>query len=119
MKKKDLILIASVLIAAIVVWLIISFASKTDTGKVYIKVDGNTQGVYDLNKNQEIVIKDGTNILQIKDGEAFMIDADCPDKLCMKHKPIKQNHESIICLPNKVVVEVLSDAEQEYDSNTN
>ncbi len=38
-----------------------------------------------------------------------MTQADCPDGICANHKPIHKTGESIICLPHKVVVTVISD----------
>ena len=55
----------------------------------------------------------------VKNGKAKMIEADCPDKLCMHQKAVSKNHESIICLPNKVVVEVESSENSKYDAVTN
>ena len=46
------------------------------------------------------------NILVIKDGRADMTDADCPDRICVNHRPVSQEGETIVCLPHKVVVEV-------------
>ena len=40
-----------------------------------------------------------------------MIRADCPDQLCVKQKAVSKNKESIICLPNKVVIEGKDSAE--------
>ena len=54
--------------------------------------------------------------IQIKDGEASMIEADCPDQICVHEKAISADGESIICLPNKIVVEVESDKESELDA---
>ena len=61
----------------------------------------------------------GTNILTIKNGKAKMTDADCPDQLCVHQKAASKNHESIICLPNKVVVEVDGSEESEFDAVAN
>lgn len=61
-------------------------------------------------KDDTIEIKNGdgdvTNTLVIKGGVADMTSADCPDHLCVKQKAISKEGESIICLPNKVVVTV-------------
>ena len=57
--------------------------------------------------------------MKIKDGEADMISADCPDKLCVHQKAISKDGESIICLPNQVVVEIESSESSEYDAVTN
>ena len=45
-----------------------------------------------------------------------MIDADCPDKLCEYQNAISQSGETIVCLPNKVIVIVAGDDEDEFDA---
>ena len=57
----------------------------------------------------------GQNVLQIKDGYASIIEADCPDKLCQKQKKIRYNGETLVCLPHKVIVSVISYEETEID----
>lgn len=42
----------------------------------------------------------------IRDGKADMKEADCPDKLCVHQKAISAENESIVCLPDRVVVTV-------------
>ena len=76
-------------------------------------------GTYALGEEQEIpIVQDGvtTNVLTIRDGRADMTEADCPDKLCVHQKAISKNHEMIVCLPNKVVVEVTGSEENGFDS---
>ncbi len=46
------------------------------------------------------------NVLLIKDGQASMTEADCPDLICVHHKPVSREGETIVCLPHKLVVEV-------------
>jgi len=36
-----------------------------------------------------------------------VIEADCPDKICVKHTNIKNAGETIICLPHKLVIEIV------------
>ena len=50
---------------------------------------------------------DFENIIIIKDGKASMAKADCPDKICVNHAAISKKGETIVCLPHKVVVEVV------------
>jgi len=119
MKKNDLILIIIVIVLAAAAFLIHNFMGGDNAGVVTVKVDGELKGTYSLLENQEIEINGGSNILVIKDGEADMIWADCPDKLCVKQKSVSKNNENIICLPNKVIVEVESDENSEYDAVTN
>jgi len=119
MKKNDLILIIIVIVLAAAAFLIHNFMGGDNAGVVTVKVDGELKGTYSLLENQEIEINGGSNILVIKDGEADMTWADCPDKLCVKQKSVSKNNENIICLPNKVIVEVESDENSEYDAVTN
>lgn len=118
-KKNDLILIIVVVVIAVAAFLLHNIMGNEQAGIVTVKVDGELKGRYSLLENQEIEINGGTNILVIKDGTADIIDANCPDKLCVKQKAVSKNHENIICLPNKVVVEVESSEDSEYDAVTN
>ena len=86
---------------------------------VVVKVDGKIEGTYSLGEDQEISINGGTNTLVIKNNRAKMKEADCPDQLCVNQKAISKNNESIICLPNKVVVEVESSENSEFDAVSN
>ena len=54
----------------------------------------------------------------IENGKADMISADCPDKLCVNQHAISSNGETIVCLPNKVVVEVEDGEEAQFDTQT-
>ena len=67
-------------------------------------------GRYDLAKEQKVPIYNDqgevTNTLLIRDHKADMIDADCRDLLCVKQKAIDRSGETIVCLPNRVVVSV-------------
>ena len=78
--------------------------NKGSHGSIRITVDGKEYGTYSLEKDQTIKIND-TNVCEIKDGQARMISAQCPDHLCMKQKAIDEKGGTIVCLPNKVVIE--------------
>ena len=113
-KKKDAVLILTVLLIAGAAFGVHEFAGGDGADTVTVKVDGKVTGTYPLAKDQKIRINGGTNILTIKNGKAKMTDADCPDQLCVHQKAASKNHESIICLPNKVVVEVDGSEESEF-----
>ena len=104
MKKKELIFTGGILVLAFVMWVGMSFVNKGSHGTICITVDGKEYGTYSLAKNQTIKIND-TNVCEIKDGQARMISAECPDHLCMKQKAIDEKGGTIVCLPNKVVIE--------------
>lgn len=119
LKKKDWILITVILCVAGLTVLVHTFIGGAGTNRVIVKIEGAIEGIYNLSEDREIELNGGTNLLQIKNGQASMLEADCPDQLCVHQKPVSLNHESIICLPNKVVVEVESSANREFDAVTN
>ena len=114
--RNDIILIVVMIALSLSSWFIIS-ANKTEGGSVVIMVDGKEYARYPLNTDRKVVIDDGDNynILVIKNGVASISDASCPDKLCMNQGDIHYNSETITCLPNKVVVKIISDVEPEVD----
>lgn len=121
MKKKDIILIAAVLVIALVSFAAIKMTQK-DGKEVVVTVDGEEVYKISINKDQiyKIPEKNGTNIMQIKDGKVTMKKADCKDQICADHKPIEKSGETIVCLPHKVVIEIKSEngKEQELDGVT-
>jgi len=50
----------------------------------------------------------GYNIVEIRDGQVSVTEASCPDQICVRHGPTDQTADPIVCLPNKLVVQVLS-----------
>lgn len=117
--KRDLLLIMALLLVCAVSAVAVYFLQSKNGAYAVVTIDGSEYGRYDLSKEQTIEIrKDGvvTNTLQIIDGHADMTDADCPDKLCVHQKAISKSTESIICLPNKVVVTIEGGSEGNFDS---
>lgn len=48
----------------------------------------------------------GYNLVEIGDEEVRVIEASCPDKLDVKQGTISKIGESIVCLPNKMLIEI-------------
>ncbi|MDO5589566.1 MAG: NusG domain II-containing protein [Lachnospiraceae bacterium] len=119
LKKKDWILILVIIVVAGLSFFLHNLLGAKGANCVVVKVDGKIEGTYSLGKDQEISINGGTNKLAIKYNRASMVEADCPDQLCVKQRSISKAHESIICLPNKVVVEVESAEGSTFDAISN
>lgn len=115
MKKKETIFIASILVIAGILWLGFRISGQRSHNTIRITVDGKEFGTYSLSKDQVIHIGD-TNVCEIKDGKVTMIEATCPDHYCMKQKAVDEHGGSIICLPNKVVIEGENTAEDSESS---
>lgn len=120
-KKNDFILIGVVLLIGISAIFLINM-TKTTGNKVLLIVKDKTVKTFPLNKDTTFTYRgdDGiSNSFQIKNGYVVMLDADCPDKLCVKHKKIHYNHETIVCLPHKLVIEVVGGDTNDVDMIAN
>lgn len=75
-----------------------------------VSVDGKVTEAYSLNNDFEKLIetnnKNYTNYLIVRDGVAFISEANCPDKICVAHRGIKSEGETIVCLPHKLVIAI-------------
>ncbi len=116
MKKHDFIVIGIIIIAAAAIFAFLYFGNN---GGVYVNVeiDGKTVETFSLSEDRTFVIEteNGTNTLVIKDGYASVSEADCPDKICVHHRKINRNGESIICLPHRVVISISDKNDDEVD----
>ena len=140
MKKNDWILIIAVCVTAVVLLGVQIFSpSATENGIVEIHIDGELCASYPLREDCLVVITedscteyspddherarkmddDVTNCLEISDGKAQMTWADCRDQICVNHRRISREGESIICLPNKVTISISGGKASEVDSVTN
>ena len=72
--------------------------------KVIIKQ--NNKVLYELSIYENKVIELEGNTVEIKNGKVDVINATCKNQICVKHKIIDEKGESIVCLPNRVVVEI-------------
>lgn len=120
MKKKDYIAIITIVIFVMIVFIIWKITFSESGSEVYISVD-NTEvfsaGLYEdclveicdekcRAISNETEYSGKGNLLIIKDGYADMLEADCRDHICVNMKSISKVGESIVCMPNKVVVSV-------------
>jgi len=102
--RRDIILIAALLILAVLLFV---FLRSHELGAgVIVRVEGVEIARYSLAEDGSFSLNGGTNTLVIKDGEAYLSDADCPDRLCVRQGKIKYTGETITCLPNKLTVAV-------------
>ena len=82
-------------------------------GKEYKKITFNPKMV---GKTIPIKTKYGYNLIEIGDEKVRVIEADCPDKLDVKQGYISKPGETIVCLPNRLIVEIKGEnGENEID----
>lgn len=120
MKKNDIRLLVGILILSVIAIAVFSL-TRTGGAKVRITIDGKDYKVLNLNEDTSFTVeeKDGNyNIIKIENNSVTMLGANCPDKLCVKHRKIHYSGESIVCLPHRVVVEIVGGKENEVDITT-
>lgn len=114
MKKGDYILIVLLILVSVgsffFMWIPPSGAGKT----AIVKVDG--QIVKEIPFTQEnvgkhfvIESKYGRNVVEMEADRVHVIEADCPDKLDVKQGYIEREGEMIVCLPNRMTIEIRED----------
>ncbi len=104
-ERNDRILIVGIMVCAVLLGLAFLLKGSGAGTTVVVTVSGEEYGRYSLLKEQVVQIGD-TNTLVIHNHEADMLFAECPDQICVKHTPISETDENIICLPNQVVVTI-------------
>lgn len=122
MKKRRLIndiLLILVLVTVPVIILLVNISpGSSSLGTLRITVDGSIYATAPMSEDTEIIVdtEDGFNKVIIKDGEAWILTADCNEQICVQHRAISKNGEQIVCLPHKVVLEIISKDESDIDS---
>ena len=117
--KADLVLLAVLLLFGVLAFFAVRMLTQKNGTDVQVLLHGEIYGTYPLSEEQKIPIHQNgtvTNTLQIADGTVKMIQADGPDKLCVHQNAIAGQGETIVCLPNQVVVQILGTKEPGLDS---
>ena len=111
-KKGDMILSAVIVLVAVAL-LLFNVFSGSDGKRVRVTLDGEVYAEFDLSDEltHKIETSFGINVVKIKNGKVSVIDADCPDKYCVEHVAINSTGETIVCLPHRMVVEIVGDSD--------
>ena len=88
--------------------------------KAVIRVDGKVEAEILLDGSRigekiTFQTKYGCNVLEVGDEWVRMIEATCPDKLDVKQGKITRVGERIICLPHRLVVEIVGEEPVKLD----
>lgn len=105
--RNDAILIAVLMLLGGALALFL-YVTRQDGGYVSVQVDGETHMELPLSQDTRVVLGEGehTNVLVIEDGTAQVVEASCPDQICVNQGAIRYAGESIVCLPHRLVVTV-------------
>lgn len=78
-----------------------SVAEIVSAGEVIETVDlSKVTGTYEIEVNTE----SGYNKISVEPGRIAVIEADCPDKICVNQGYIEDSGLPIVCLPHKLTI---------------
>ena len=119
LKKRDIIVIVLLLFLSILMAVFVKgFKSDQNGNYLRVELNGKEYGKYPLNKDKTFKIKvddDEYNIVDIKNGEVKMKEANCRDLICTHMPKIKKVGETIVCLPHRLILEIVSDDDKSND----
>lgn len=111
--KKICIAAAAILLAAGIAGSLFIYLKK-DTGASVANIyqDGTLIRSIDLSKVSESYTftvngeNGASNTIEVRPGEIAVVEASCPDKVCVNMGFIKNKALPITCLPNKLVIKI-------------
>ena len=78
--------------------------------------DGQEIARYALQEDRTVTIGEADyNVLEIRDGQAAVIDANCGDHTCVRTGAVSRAGESIICLPHRLEIRITGGADSDVD----
>ena len=113
MKKKDIIMIAAMLLAALALYLISQISLGAEASTIVVTLDGKEvlRRPLAVESTYDIAQEDGSlNVIAVENGAVYMKEANCRDGLCIRQGKMKNGAKTIVCLPHKVVVQLTGDA---------
>lgn len=87
-----------------------------------VMVSGREVAYLPLTKAQEyeVPLTTGHLVVRIEEGSARVVEADCPDQLCIHTGRVHRPGQAVVCVPNRVSIEVVREdnTEQDVDAMT-
>ena len=122
MTKWDKLIIVGLLVFSFIphMSLIIMHNKPYDIAYATVRVDGEIKQQIPLtgqvnSKHYEIKTEYGQNNIIVKNEQIAVEEADCPDQVCRQVGFVHQPHESIVCLPNHLYIEIVGNVEKTDD----
>ncbi|MBQ8529260.1 MAG: NusG domain II-containing protein [Clostridia bacterium] len=107
----DVTLLLALVLVGLSVFLVSELSGEAGEWAV-VRIDGEEVGRYSLLCDGVYELNGGTNTLVISGGEAYVSEADCPDRVCVRTGHVSRNGERIICLPNKLEIKIVGGGEE-------
>lgn len=122
-KKWDLVLLVVLLLLSLLpegIFILSGSDRMLEGTKAVVQVDGSVYKEIPLSEHHgtdtfTIQTSHGYNIVVVKEQEIGMVEADCPDKICVSEGFISKPGATAVCLPHHVLIEIQSTTAEEPD----
>ena len=108
MKKKDILLVISIIFLIIVLFMVNNNINKEKSEVIEIYVNNKIYKIASINDEEDLMIEIESeyNHIKIHDGGVEIVEASCADNVCVDTGFISKVSERIVCMPNKVVIKI-------------
>ena len=94
---------------------------RGSANQAYVYLDGEMIESLDLSLVAEpysftVECEDGINVITVENGRICISDADCPDGSCIRQGWISGGATPIVCLPHKLVIELVNAVPPDVDA---
>lgn len=80
--------------------------------------DGQETARYALSEDRTVRLgAESYNILQISNGAAAIVEANCGDHTCVRTGTVSREGETIVCLPHHLIVRIEGGAAPAFDTS--
>lgn len=115
-KKWDIVIIILLVVLSFIPAVIFGVVLNKDYNSKYAQITVNGKVYKNIplsaHKGEEIIeikTESGFNVVSVKDDTIAIIEADCPDKVCVQPGYIDKVGDRLVCLPHRVMVEIKGD----------
>jgi len=112
------VIVIGVIVAFLVALLLVLFLPKQQASGVNVYYKGKLVKTVEFDGSAYPILKYGGVTIYIEEGKAYVHDSTCKNQYCVKHSAISKSGESIVCLPNQVVITIYGKDKSEVDGVT-
>ena len=116
-KKSDIFLAAALILVCILLPFITGSLPEDPGTSAVVTVTKNGELFESCSLFDEKIIDTGSNRIVVENGEVYMASSDCKNHICVRQGRISRPGQSIICIPNRIVIEIKG-GESGYDAVT-
>jgi hypothetical protein len=120
LKKLDYIIIGTLILLTVISSTAVFISSRRKFDELYVNIEVNGKfykkvPLYNVSEKVKVKTERGINIIEVVNGKVHVEEADCPDKICVKDGFIHRPGEILVCLPNKVVIQIQGKNREDVD----